>query len=111
MGLFGFRKKESKTVEGKCSCGGKCGISDIKNAKFIVLGACCNKSKETFENVKSAVKELGYTDEVLNIGDNVEIAKFGVMQTPAFVINSKVVSYGKVLKVEEVKKLIQGNID
>ena len=111
MELFGFRKKESKTVKGKCSCGGECGISDIKNARFIVLGACCNKSKETFENVKLAVKELGYDDEVLNIGDNIEIAKFGVMQTPAFVINSKVVSFGKVIKVEDAKKLIKDNMN
>ncbi len=111
MGLFGFGKKENIEVKGKCSCGGECGISDIKNARFIVLGACCGKSTETFENVKTAVKELGYTDEVLNIGDNVEIAKFGVMQTPALVINSKVVSYGKVIKVEDAKKLIESNLN
>ncbi len=50
---------------------------------------------------------MGFDDEVLNIGDNIEIAKYGVMQTPALVINSKVVSYGKLLSVEEVKKLIE----
>ncbi len=112
MGLFNFGKKEkgSEKVTGQCSCGGKCGISDIENARIIVLGACCKKSTETFENVKTAVKELGLEDEVLNIGDNIEIAKYGVMQTPALVINSKVVSYGKSLKIEEAKDLIEKNI-
>lgn len=116
MGLFNFGKKKEETtsycgvdqeVKGTCSCGGQCGISDIKNARFIVLGACCQKSAETFANVKKAVAEMGFTDEVLNIGDSVEIAKYGVMQTPAFVINNKVMSFGKLIKVDEAKKLIE----
>lgn len=115
MALFGFgKKKEDSTpccggqeVKGACACGGQCGISDIEKARFIVLGACCQKSADTFANVKQAVAELGFADEVLNIGDAVQIAKYGVMQTPALVINSKVVSYGKLIKVEEAKKLIE----
>lgn len=102
MGLFG--KKEIKTT---CACAGQCGISDVKNARFIVLGACCKKSRQTFENTKQAVSQMGLADEVVNIGDNIEIAKYGVMQTPALVINSKVVSYGKLLSVEEIKTLIE----
>lgn len=116
MALFGFgKKKEDSTpccgggqeVKGTCACGGQCGISDIEKARFIVLGACCQKSADTFANVKQAVAELGFADEVLNIGDAVQIAKYGVMQTPALVIDSKVVSYGKLIKVEEAKKLIE----
>ena len=57
--------------------------------------------------MQKAVAELGLSDEVLNIGDNVEIAKYGVMQTPALVIDSKVVSIGRLIKVEEAKKLIE----
>ena len=116
MALFNFGKKKEDTtlccggepeIKSTCSCGNQCGISDIKNARFIVLGACCQKSADTFVNVKQAVAEMGFADEVLNIGDAVEIAKYGVMQTPALVINSKVVSYGKLIKVEEAKKLIE----
>lgn len=115
MGIFGFGKKKEaqagccagQEVKGTCACGGQCGISDIKNARFIVLGACCQKSADTFANVKTAVAELGFTDEVLNIGDAVEIAKYGVMQTPALVVDSKVVSYGKLIKVAEAKGLIE----
>ena len=94
-------------MKANCACGSQCGISDVQNARFIVLGACCQKSADTFANVQKAVAELGLSDEVLNIGDNVEIAKYGVMQTPALVIDSKVVSIGRLIKVEEAKKLIE----
>lgn len=115
MALFGFNKKKVGThsygggqeIKSTCTCGGQYDISDIKNARFIVLGTCCQKSADTFTNVKQAVAELGFSDEVLNVGDAVEIAKFGVMQTPGLVINSKVVSFGKLIKVEEAKKLIE----
>ena len=116
MGLFnlGKKKKQSKGasdseihLETGCACGNQCAVSDVKNTKFIVLGACCKKSSETFTNVKNAALELGFNDEVLNIGDPIEISKYGVMQTPAFVINNKVVSYGKLIKIEEAKKMIE----
>ncbi len=116
MALFGFgKKKESAScgcnsvqeVKATCSCGSECGISDIEQARIIVLGACCGKSTETFENVKKAVEEMGLSEEVANIGDMAEIAKYGVMSTPAFVIDSKVVAMGKLIKVEEAKVLLQ----
>ncbi len=123
MALFNFgKKKETETccteqerktccpeteTKTTCACGEIGGKSDVKNARFIVLGACCKKSADTFENTKTAVREMGFDDEVINIGDNVEIARFGVMQTPALVINSKVVAYGRLLSVEDVKKLIE----
>ncbi len=81
--------------------------TEVKNANYIVLGACCKKSSATFENTKTALKEMGIKEDVINVGDPMEIAKYGVMQTPALVINNKVVSYGKLLKVEEVIKLIE----
>lgn len=116
MTFFGFGKKKGATpccgneVKTTCACSGECGISTIKNARFIVLGACCQKSADTFSNVKQAVAELGFSDEVLNIGDAVEIAKYGVMQTPALVVDSKVLSCGKLIKVDEAKRLIEKEV-
>lgn len=72
-----------------------------------VLGACCKKSLETFENTKIAVHKLGLDAEVENIGDIMEIAKYGVMSTPALVVDEKVVSYGKLLKSNDVKKILE----
>lgn len=72
-----------------------------------ILGACCKKSTETFENTKLAVKEMGLDVEVENIGDIIEISKYGVMSTPALVIDEKVVSYGKLLKPKDIIKIIE----
>lgn len=72
-----------------------------------VLGACCKKSTETFENTKEAVKEMGLDVEVENVGDIVEISRYGVMSTPALVINEKVVSFGKLLKTKDIIKIIE----
>jgi small redox-active disulfide protein 2 len=116
MALFSFGKKKETSccanaqpeAKTSCCCGGQCEASETSeasNSRFIVLGACCQKSTETFSNVKQAVKELGFEDEVENIGDALEIAKYGVMQTPALVVDGKVVSYGKMLKVDDVKRI------
>lgn len=113
MRLFGSERKKAKMsfdereVKAKCQCGNECGISDIKKARIIVLGACCSKSTKTFDNVKKAVAEMAILEEVVNIGDVSEIAKFGVMSTPALVIDSKVASMGKLIKVNEAKLLIE----
>lgn len=106
MKLFSFGKKEEK-VTASCECGNACSISDIEKSKYIVLGACCKKSSESFENVQKALLELGIEETAINIGDVEQIAKYGVMQTPAFVINSKVVTYGKLITVNKAKEYIQ----
>lgn len=72
-----------------------------------VLGACCKKSLETFENTKIAVQELGLDAQVENVGDIMEITKYGVMSTPALVIDEKVESYGKLLKPRDIIKIIE----
>lgn len=75
--------------------------------KIITLGACCKKSTQFFANTKIAVKELGLNVEVENTGDMMDIAKYGVMQTPALVVDNKVLCYGKLLTVEQIKTLIE----
>lgn len=82
-------------------------LKNSKDATIIVLGACCAKSIQTFENVLLAVKELGFDDEVKNIGDHSEIASFGVMSTPALVVDGKVICYGRKLSVEDAKSMIK----
>jgi len=115
MGLFNFGKKKEEVeeiVKKETGCGCCCGGASSNEpsaltSRYIVLGACCKKSEETFENTKTALKEMGIEEEAVNIGDLGEIAAYGVMQTPALVIDNKVVSYGKMLKVDDVKRLIE----
>ncbi|MEL4106900.1 thioredoxin family protein [Oscillospiraceae bacterium WX1] len=110
MSIIKFIRKKETSCCGSGDADGKCCEKPAEktvnsNARFVVLGACCQKSTDTFNNVRQAVKELGLTDDVVNVGDALEIAKYGVMQTPGLVVDGKVVSYGKLLKVDDVKKI------
>lgn len=72
-----------------------------------VLGACCKRSLETFENTRLAAAALGLDTTVESIGDNLEIAKYGVMSTPAIVVDDKVICYGKFLKQKDAEKILK----
>lgn len=73
-----------------------------------VLGSGCKKCQTLEESARQAVLDLGLDIEVIHVSDFSEIAKYGVMSTPALVLNGQVLSYGKVLTVEEVKELLHG---
>ena len=72
-----------------------------------ILGSGCKSCVALSENTKEALKELGMEAEIIKVTDFAEIAAFGVMTTPALVIDEKVVSFGKVLKSKEVIKIIE----
>lgn len=76
--------------------------------KIITLGSCCKQSKQNHENAVIAAKNCG-VDEPINIGDTMEIMKYGVMSTPALVIDGKVVATGRMLSVEQIEELIKKN--
>lgn len=67
-----------------------------------VLGSGCAKCNALESAVKEALEELGMNTTIDHVTDFSQIAAFGVMSTPALVIDGKVVSYGKVLKMQEV---------
>ncbi len=72
-----------------------------------ILGSGCIKCNVLEENTKEALKDLGLNEEVGHIRDFAEIAAMGVMTTPALAVDDKVLSYGKVLNKEEIKKLLE----
>ena len=72
-----------------------------------VLGSGCAKCNELEANVKKALEQLGMDTTIDHITDFSQIAAYGVMTTPALVVDGKVVSYGKVLKVEEAVKILE----
>ena len=55
---------------------------------------------------KEALSELGMADEVEHVTDFAKIAAYGVMSTPALVVDGKVVSYGKALTKDEARAVI-----
>ena len=72
-----------------------------------ILGSGCAKCVALAENTKAALLELGIEAEIVKVTDFAEIAAFGVMSTPALVVDEKVVSFGKVLKPKEIVKIIE----
>lgn len=71
-----------------------------------ILGSGCSKCNALEQATIEALKELGQEAKVEHVTDFADIATYGVMQTPALVVDEKVVSYGRVLSKEEVKKLL-----
>lgn len=71
-----------------------------------VLGTGCAKCTTLYDNVKNAVAELGIDAVVEKEQDIMKIMEYNVMSVPALVVDSNVLSTGKVLTIEEVKKLL-----
>ena len=116
MGLFGLgKKKEEKETVSSCCGGRECTPEAVEKAAdsldkgeaVKVLGSGCAKCNDLEANVKTALKQLGMDTTIEHVTDFNVIAAYGVMTTPALVVDGKVVSYGKVLKVEEAVKLLQ----
>lgn len=111
MRLFSKKKKEGID---SCSCGGNCTLETMAQSEATkaaggikVLGSGCAKCKALEEAAHEALMELGMDATIDHVTDFVQIAAYGVMTTPALVVDGKVVSYGKVLKKDEAKALIQ----
>ena len=71
-----------------------------------ILGTGCPKCKLLFQNTAAAVKSAGIEAQIEKVEKIVDIMKFGVMSTPALVVDGKVKSVGKVLSPEEIIKHI-----
>ena len=65
------------------------------------------KLRELEAATREAITQLGMDSTIDHVTDFVQIATYGVMTTPALVVDGKVVSYGKVLKAEEVMTILQ----
>ena len=74
-----------------------------------ILGMGCPSCATLEKNVKEALKQLNKTEEVIKITDIKEIMGYGIMSVPALVVDEKILSYGTVLSVEEIKGLLENN--
>ncbi len=80
----------------------------MNTIKIEILGSGCKKCQQLEANTKEAVTTLNLTADVSHITDPIDIAKRGVMSTPALTINGKVVSKGQVISPEQIQALLQG---
>lgn len=74
-----------------------------------VLGSGCTKCKALEKVTREAVVEMGISAEVEKVEDIQKIMGYGVMRTPALVINEKVVLSGRLPSLSEVKEIISKN--
>lgn len=72
-----------------------------------ILGSGCKNCVSLKENTELALKETGLEAEVVKVTDFKDIMTYGVMSTPALVVDEKVVSFGKVLKPKEIVKILE----
>jgi small redox-active disulfide protein 2 len=71
-----------------------------------ILGSGCRNCVALKENAQTAVSEAGIEAEIIKVTDFKDIMAYGVMSTPALVIDEKVVSSGRVLKPKEILRLL-----
>ena len=76
--------------------------------KLEILGTGCPKCKKLTELVTEAVKELGVTAEISKVEKIDDIMNYGVMTTPALVVDGKVVVAGRIPSKDDIKKWIGG---
>lgn len=74
--------------------------------KIEILGIGCPKCKELALNAEAAARELGINPEIVKVTDLDRIIARGVMMTPAIAVDGVILSSGKLLDKEEIKKLI-----
>jgi len=74
--------------------------------KLQILGTGCPKCEKLTKNTEAAAKALGIEYEIEKITDINEIMKFGVMMTPALVVDGQVKVVGKVPDIATIKDLL-----
>ncbi|MEI7640148.1 MAG: thioredoxin family protein [bacterium] len=70
--------------------------------KIEVLGTGCAKCKKLMENTEKAIKDSGVKAEVIKVEDIEKIMEYGVMSTPALVLNGEVKSSGRIPATNEI---------
>ncbi|MDD6887054.1 MAG: thioredoxin family protein [bacterium] len=104
MGLFGKRKATRRCSDEGCHAqAAEAGAG----ARVKVLGSGCAKCNALEANARAALQSLGMDASIEHVTDFAQIASYGVMATPALVVDGKVVSSGKLLKAEEIAAILQ----
>ncbi|MFH1121202.1 MAG: thioredoxin family protein [Bacteroidota bacterium] len=71
-----------------------------------ILGTGCSNCKNLEKAAREAVAELNLDAAVVKEEDIVKIMGYGIMRTPALVVDEKVLVYGRVPSVSEIKEML-----
>jgi len=80
----------------------------FKKMKIQILGSGCPSCKNLYKTTETAVKELNINAKVEYINDITKLIEMGIMQSPALLIDNKLVTTG-FLSLEKVKEVIKNN--
>lgn len=86
------------------------GDASAQTERILVLGAGCPECRSLERSVQKALEEMNANLTVGHVTDYAEMAKYGVMSTPALVIDGKVVSAGRALNQKDVLRLLKENL-
>ena len=107
MSLFGKKKETASCCCASANQPAPAGSAASESLRVEVLGSGCAKCNQLKANTRTALAQLGIDAQIGHVTDFAQIAAYGVMSTPALVINGTVVSTGRVLTVEEAAELLQ----
>jgi len=79
--------------------------------KIKILGTGCPRCVALENAVREAVAEMGIQAEIGKVQDIVDIMSYGIMHTPALVVEEKVLLSGRVPSVKEVKEILSKNLE
>ncbi len=71
-----------------------------------ILGSGCRNCQNLEANTSQALEDLGIDATIDHVTDEVEIVGYGVMRTPALVIDDEVVVSGRVPRPDQLRALI-----
>ncbi len=74
--------------------------------KIEIFGTGCPKCKKLFQNAEEAVKDLNINAEIIKVEGIQEIINAGLMMTPALAVDGEVKATGKVLSIDEIKRIL-----
>ncbi len=94
MALFDFLKKQGKQED------------DTVSSPVKILGSGCNACNTLEAHTKEALESLGQDTAIEHVRDFTKIAEYGVMHTPALVVDGEVLASGVILDTPKVKELI-----
>ena len=75
--------------------------------KIEILGTGCPKCKQLEANARKALEETGKKADIIKVTEIDKIIAYGVMSTPAIVVDGDVKAYGKIPTPEEIKKWLK----
>lgn len=76
-------------------------MKDVK-----VLGTGCPKCLQLMKQTEQAAQELGLECSVEKVTDIVQITSYGVMMTPALIVDGQIKATGKVPSIDDLKKML-----